>query len=77
MVGPEGRLWIALYHRTAKSGRSLRLKRLYNAMPPPGKWLMRGAYGAQLAAKIVVRDRSLKRLREYDRERGMSSAARY
>jgi hypothetical protein len=48
------------------------LKHLYNGMPAAGKWLMRAGYGAQLAAKVIVRDRGLKRLREYDRERGMS-----
>jgi 2-polyprenyl-6-hydroxyphenyl methylase/3-demethylubiquinone-9 3-methyltransferase len=72
MVSPGGRLWIALYHRTTKSGRSLRIKRLYNSLPKSGKWLMRTAYGSQLVAKAVVRDRGLQRLRGYDRERGMS-----
>ena len=36
MVEPGGILWIALYHRTRQSGRSLRLKGLYAALPAVG-----------------------------------------
>ena len=72
LVAPGGRLWIALYHRTRQSGRSLRTKRLYGSLPRPGKLLFRGAYAAAKIAKSVVVRRRLPALRGAYDTRGMN-----
>jgi 2-polyprenyl-6-hydroxyphenyl methylase/3-demethylubiquinone-9 3-methyltransferase len=72
LVRPGGLLWIALYHKTAASGRSMRTKKFYNRLPEPGKFLFRGAYEAAKMAKHLVVHRSLVRFRNYEKERGMT-----
>ena len=72
MVRPGGTLWIALYHRTHRSTRSLRTKRFYNRLPGPAKRVFRLIYAGTLGAKHVIRHRSLRRLGTYQVERGMS-----
>lgn len=72
LVGTDGLLWIALYHRTRQSGRSLRLKRLYAALPGPGKRSMRGAYATLKILKSLVVRRRLPRLRGAYDSRGMN-----
>jgi 2-polyprenyl-3-methyl-5-hydroxy-6-metoxy-1,4-benzoquinol methylase len=71
-VAAGGRLWIALYHKTPQSGRSLRTKRLYNRLPSAGQVLFRGGYATAKVAKNIVVRRSLERLRTYHLERGMT-----
>jgi 2-polyprenyl-3-methyl-5-hydroxy-6-metoxy-1,4-benzoquinol methylase len=72
LVAPGGRLWIALYHRTRQSSRSLRTKRMYAALPAAGKAIFREAYAGAKVVKNLAAYRSLRRLREYHHERGMS-----
>jgi len=72
LVAPGGLLWIALYHRTATSRRSLRIKKLYAALPVGAQAAFRGAYSAAKVMKHLLAYRSLSRLRDYDVERGMS-----
>lgn len=71
LVAPGGRLWIALYHRTRKSNRSLRTKRLYNRTPDRFKPLFRGAYASPKLAKMALR-RDFSPIRDYGAERGMT-----
>lgn len=70
LVRSGGLLWIALYHRTPQSGRSLRTKQLYARLPRVGQTAFRSAYiGAKVAKHLVVR-RSLAMMR--DQGRGMT-----
>ena len=71
LVKPGGRLWIALYHRTRKSRRSLRTKRMYNRTPDKLKPLFRGAYAAPRLAKMAVRA-DFSPIKHYGDERGMT-----
>lgn len=71
LVRPHGQLWLALYTRTRQSPRSLRTKRLYNAVPTGAQVLWRGAYGAAKWTKSVVKRRDYRPWRRYARERGM------
>lgn len=72
LVGPDGLLWIALYHRTARSGLSLRIKQSYSHLPSAGQRAFRIAYGGAKIAKQLATRRSLDRLRTYHLERGMT-----
>lgn len=72
LVRPDGLLWIALYHRTHRSGRSLRIKRFYNRLPGPGKAASRGLYAGLKVGKHLLIHRSLNGIRNYERERGMT-----
>jgi len=72
LVAPDGRLWIALYHRTRQSGLSLRIKRLYASLPRPGKLAMRGAYASAKIAKSLAVRRRLPALRGAYDARGMN-----
>jgi 2-polyprenyl-6-hydroxyphenyl methylase/3-demethylubiquinone-9 3-methyltransferase len=72
LVAPGGRLWIALYHRTRQSGRSLRIKRMYAALPGAGKAVFRGSYAAAKIAKNLVVRRRLPALRGAYDARGMN-----
>jgi 2-polyprenyl-6-hydroxyphenyl methylase/3-demethylubiquinone-9 3-methyltransferase len=71
-VAPGGLLFIALYHRTPQSGRSLRTKKLYSWLPGPGKSVFRAAYASGKIAKHLVVRRSLRQFRDYSLERGMT-----
>ena len=71
LVGPGGRLWLALYTRTYAERRSLRTKRLYNRAPDVLKQAWRGAYGLAKLGKSVLR-RDFRPMRRYQQERGMS-----
>ena len=71
LVAPGGRLWLALYHRTAKSGRSVRIKRMYNRTPRVLKPLFRGARAAPSLVRMTLR-RDFSPIRDYHQERGMS-----
>ncbi len=72
LVTPGGRLWIALYHRTSRSGLSLRIKRLYAALPGPGKRILQGSYALTKIGKSLVLKRRLPALRGAYDERGMN-----
>lgn len=72
LVAPGGRLWLALYHRTPNSGRSLRTKRLYNRLPRLAQPAFRGVYAAAKIGKSLIKRRRLPPIREYHSERGMS-----
>lgn len=71
-VAAGGVLWIALYHRTAHSARSLRIKKLYGRLPELGRALMRGGYAAAKVGKSLVVRRRLPRLRGAYDNRGMN-----
>lgn len=72
LVAPGGRLWIALYHRTRQSGRSLRTKRMYAALPGFGKTVFRGIYAATKIAKSLIVRRRLPALQGAYDARGMN-----
>ena len=72
LVRPGGALWIALYHRTYHSRRSLRLKRAYNALPNPGQAAFRGVYAGAKLTKHLLIHQNLTALRQYGNERGMT-----
>lgn len=72
LVTQPGHLWIALYHKTRRSGLSRLTKRAYNRTPGALKPTFRGAYALAKVANMLVRERSTKRIREYGTERGMS-----
>jgi 2-polyprenyl-6-hydroxyphenyl methylase/3-demethylubiquinone-9 3-methyltransferase len=72
LVAPGGRLWIALYHRTRQSGRSLRIKQMYAAMPAFGKTVFRGLYAAAKIAKSLIVRRRLPALHGSYDTRGMN-----
>jgi SAM-dependent methyltransferase len=72
LVATGGMLWVALYHRTPQSGRSVRLKRLYLRLPPPAKAAMRAGYAIAKIGKSLLLRRRLPAMRgSYDR-RGMN-----
>ena len=71
LVTPGGQLWIALYHRTRRSGRSLRTKRLYNRTPATIKPLFRGIYAAPKIVKMAAK-RDFSPITRYGDERGMT-----
>jgi 2-polyprenyl-6-hydroxyphenyl methylase/3-demethylubiquinone-9 3-methyltransferase len=71
LVGPGGRLWIALYTKTRSSPGSLRTKRLYNRTPNRLKPLFRGAYAGPKLVKMSMK-RDFSPIRRYHEERGMS-----
>jgi 2-polyprenyl-3-methyl-5-hydroxy-6-metoxy-1,4-benzoquinol methylase len=72
LVAPGGLLWIALYHRTAQSGRSARVKRFYLRLPDPAKAVMRGAYAAAKVMKSLMQRRRLPAFRGSYDPRGMN-----
>src|SRR4029077_12032754 len=56
LVAPGGLLCLALYNWPHRAALHLRLKRLYNRAPGPGRWAMRGAYGlGTLGAVLMLR----------------------
>jgi 2-polyprenyl-3-methyl-5-hydroxy-6-metoxy-1,4-benzoquinol methylase len=77
-VAPGGQLFIAIYnHQVYWTALSTRMKRAYVHAPPPGRWLIAGAFiGVQIAkttAKNLVLGRNpVRRYKEYGRNRGMS-----
>jgi SAM-dependent methyltransferase len=71
LVAPGGLLWIALYHKTRTSRRSLRLKRTYNRLPDRLKPAFRGLYAAPKLAKMAAR-RDFSQIDQYHEVRGMS-----
>jgi SAM-dependent methyltransferase len=72
LVEAEGLLWIALYTRTPKSNRSLRIKRAYNRLPRYLKPLARLAYAGRQVVHHLAHSRSLAPILHYHEERGMS-----
>ena len=62
---------IALYHKTVRSPRSLRTKRLYNRLPEPLKPAFRGAWAAPKLAKMALR-RDFSPITDYHGSRGMN-----
>jgi 2-polyprenyl-6-hydroxyphenyl methylase/3-demethylubiquinone-9 3-methyltransferase len=71
LVRHGGVLWIALYHRTPQSGRSLRTKHFYNRLPRRAKVAFRSLYAAAKVAKKIVVRRRLSPLHDDHGERGM------
>lgn len=74
VVAPGGRCCLALYNRPNHPRRALALKRLYNRLPRPLRFLMRVAYGtAWLAVVTLHRRNPLLFVRDYGKLfRGMS-----
>jgi SAM-dependent methyltransferase len=70
LVRPGGRMWIALYTRTYRSGRSLRTKRLYNRAPKLAKKAWRAGYAVEKLGKAALRG-NLESIRRYHEQRGM------
>lgn len=73
LVSPGGVLWIALYRKGPRYPRDLALKRAYNRAPDWGKAAMRTAWAGGRVGRCLLRgDFTLRRLRHYADERGMS-----
>jgi 2-polyprenyl-6-hydroxyphenyl methylase/3-demethylubiquinone-9 3-methyltransferase len=71
LVRAGGRLWVALYHRTPQSRRSLRTKRFYNRLPAPGKVVFRSLYAAAKVTKRILVGRTLSLPSDVQPDRGM------
>jgi SAM-dependent methyltransferase len=70
-VGPGGLLWIAVYRKGYRSGRSLRLKQRYNRTPDVFKPAFRALYASPMLAKMVLK-RDFSQIRHRHEERGMN-----
>ena len=79
MVNDGGKLYIAIYnHQRYWSSIHTMVKRTYNAIPGPGKFIMAGLYLNYQTSKWLLRDilfiqNPLKRYREKKKKRGMST----
>jgi SAM-dependent methyltransferase len=76
-VRPGGRFFIAIYNDQGRASRRwLKIKKLYNALPRPLRWLVLIPAAIRLRGPMLVRGllagNPLKPFREYGRERGMS-----
>ncbi|TAL09594.1 MAG: methyltransferase domain-containing protein [Chloroflexota bacterium] len=72
LVADGGYLWIALYHRTRQSGRSLVIKRSYAGLPGPGRRVFRAGYAIAKIIKSVIVRRRLPNLNGAYDARGMN-----
>lgn len=76
-VAPGGRFYIALYNRREGPGGTAtwqKIKRLYNALPTPGRLLLEWLFmGAWIAGVLASGRNPLSKIRRYgDEKRGMS-----
>ena len=76
-VKPGGRFFVAIYNDQGRaSTRWLKIKKLYNALPGPLRWLVLIPAAIRLRGPMLVRGllhgNPFKPFREYGRERGMS-----
>ncbi|MHC4651550.1 MAG: class I SAM-dependent methyltransferase [Planctomycetota bacterium] len=76
MVNPGGYFYITIYNRRRglRGSRTwLRIKRLYNRMPPAGRKLMEYVYIANYFQSKLIRFKNpMKRIRDYQEKRGMN-----
>ena len=76
-VAPGGVFYLAIYgdkrHGVLTSKNWLRIKRLYNRMPPRGRTIMAGLYGGGLLVQKLAKGKNpIRYIRDYERHRGMS-----
>lgn len=76
MVNPGGYFYITIYNArrgVRGSGTWLRIKRVYNRMPPAGRKLMESVYVTNYFLSRLIRFRNpMKRIRDYQQKRGMN-----
>jgi 2-polyprenyl-3-methyl-5-hydroxy-6-metoxy-1,4-benzoquinol methylase len=77
LVRPGGRLFLSIYNDQGKISRRWRsVKRLYNRLPPPLRFLVLWPVGVHLWWRPIVKDflllRPFHQWRDYVRQRGMS-----
>jgi len=75
-VGPEGKLYIALYNKTHGLNGSrlwLRIKKFYNFLPAPGKKVLEFLYSAMFCFTQLIRLKNpVTSIRNYQSKRGMN-----
>jgi len=79
LVKPQGLLFIAIYNKNTKhllegtSSAWLKVKKIYNKMPKPGKKLMEWSYASYLGAGMTAKGKNpFKYVKNYKTVRGMN-----